>query len=108
MPDIRESLNAHAPHSSVPLQISSPEVLIQLLEIAPDALVVVNQAGTIMMANEQAEGLFGYARTELLGLLLEMLLPRRFREIHSNHRERYFVTPHTRPMGAGLQLFGLR
>lgn len=108
MPDVRESQNAYASHASVPLQISSPGVLTQLLEISPDALVVVNQAGTIVMLNVQAEDLFGYASAELLGQSLEVFLPRRFREIHIEHREHYFSTPHTRPMGAGLQLFGLR
>ncbi len=108
MPDVREPENTYAPHTSVPLQISSAGVLTQLLEISPDALVVVNQAGTIMMVNKQTEALFGYAPTELLGQPLEVFLPRRFRETHISHRDHYFSTPRTRPMGAGLQLFGQR
>jgi PAS domain S-box-containing protein len=106
MPDVREPENAYAPHPSVPLQISSAGVLTQLLEISPDALVVVNQAGTIMMVNKQAENLFGYAPAELLGQPLEALLPRRFRDMHTSHRDHYFSAPRTRPMGAGLQLLG--
>ena len=108
MPDVRESENTCAPHTSVPIQISSAEVLTQLLEISPDALVVVNQAGTIMMVNKQAEDLFGYAPAELLGQPLEVFLPRRFRARHISHRDHYFSTPRTRPMGAELQLFGQR
>jgi PAS domain S-box-containing protein len=106
MPDIRKSSHAHAPYSSAPLQISSPEILTQLLDISPDALVVVNEAGTIVMTNEQAEDLFSYTHAELLGKPLEMLLPQRLRELHDSHRGRYFSTPRTRPMGAGLQLLG--
>jgi len=78
------------------------------LDISPDALVIVNAAGTIMIANGQAESVFGYPREELLGQPLEMLLPQRFRETHIAHREHYFTTPRTRPMGIGLQLFGRR
>ncbi len=107
MSDARESQDPHASSSAALMQISSSNVR-ALLDISPDALVIVNQAGTIVMVNGQTEAVFGYARSELLGQQLELLLPQRFRKIHTTHREHYFAAPHTRPMGVGLQLFGRR
>src|SRR6266566_2808914 len=103
----RESHNTSASSLSAPIPISSTNVL-PFLDISPDALVIINQAGTIVMVNRQTEAVFGYARSELLGQQLELLLPQRFRKIHTTHREHYFAAPHTRPMGVGLQLFGRR
>lgn len=80
----------------------------QILDISPDALVVVDQAGTLAMVNEQVAELFGFSREELQGQRLEVLLPERFRAAHIGHREGYFTAPRTRPMGIGLQLFGQR
>ncbi len=79
-----------------------------LLEAAPDAIVIVNRMGRIVLVNSQAETLFGYQRNELLGESVEMLLPERFRGTHRGHRGNYFDTPRTRPMGIGLELFALR
>ena len=93
--------------SSAPMRVTSTE-LIQQLDISPDALLVVDQAGTIVMANEQCAALFGYYREELQQQPLEMLLPGRLRPVHTAHREHFFTAPRTRSMGAGLQLFGLR
>ena len=100
-----QDIQVHPPFA--PLRLTSPGLL-PFLDISPDALVIVNAAGTIMIANGQAESVFGYPREELLGQPLEMLLPQRFRETHIAHREHYFTTPRTRPMGIGLQLFGRR
>ena len=79
-----------------------------LLEAAPDAMVIVDQRGIIRVVNAQAEQLFGYARREMLGHEVEMLVPARFRSAHGSHRTNYFVNPRPRPMGAGLELFGVR
>ncbi len=79
-----------------------------LLEAAPDAMVIVNNSGTIVLVNSQAEKLFGYTRRELLGQAVEVLMPHRFREAHPVDRDRYFERTHARPMGAGNELYGLR
>lgn len=79
-----------------------------LLESAPDAMVIVDAGGQIVLVNAQTEKLFGYGRDELLRQRVEMLVPDRFRERHSGHRDGYSVDPHTRSMGAGLDLYGRR
>jgi protein-histidine pros-kinase len=79
-----------------------------LLESAPDAMIIVNVAGQIVLINSQTEKLFGYRREELLGQPLEMLVPERFRDRHQGHRSGYFGDPRVRPMGELLDLYGLR
>ena len=80
--------------------------LLNWLEISPDALVLVDAAGRIARVNSQTEALFGYTRSELEGAALDALLPERFRAAHVLDREQYATSPRTRPMGAGLALYG--
>jgi PAS domain S-box-containing protein len=79
-----------------------------LLESAPDAVVVVDQQGVIQLVNSQTEKLFGYDRVQIVGQPIETLVPKRFRKKHVQHREGYYVEHPVRPMGIGLELFGLR
>jgi PAS domain S-box-containing protein len=80
----------------------------QFLEFVPDAIVGVAEDGSIVLANGQAEELFGYARSELIGEQIELLVPVRFRNLHPTHRSNYFREPRTRPMGVGIELFAVR
>jgi hypothetical protein len=80
----------------------------QFLEFAPDGIVGVSPSGEIVLANQQAEALFGYAREEMIGELVEMLVPERFRGAHPGHRDGYFRAPRPRGMGAGVELSAVR
>ncbi|MBI4240403.1 MAG: GAF domain-containing protein [Candidatus Rokubacteria bacterium] len=79
-----------------------------LLDVLPDATVIVNRDGRIVLLNSQGEKLFGYSRDELLGRPVERLVPERFRARHQDHRTGYFADPRPRALGTGLDLYGLR
>src|SRR5437588_11045370 len=84
------------------------EGLSLLVDAAPDAMVVVEKSGTVVLVNRHAERMFDYRRDELVGQPVELLVPERYGEHHARHRERYCENPHARPMGAGLELYGRR
>src|SRR5918995_322374 len=79
-----------------------------LLEAAPDGILVVDESGQILLANQRAEQLFGYPPGALVGLGVDSLVPDRFRKGHRGRREGYLADPHPRPMGVELELYGCR
>lgn len=79
-----------------------------LVETAPDAIVIADREGRITLVNTQAEQMFGHARDEMLDRPVEMLLPERSHGTHVRHRATYQAAPRTRPMGAGLDLLARR
>lgn len=79
----------------------------QLLEAAPDALILVDTEGDIVLVNEQTEALFGWERDELLGEPIETLVPVPLRDEHVSYRDAYMADPENRPMGLNLELYGL-
>ena len=92
-----------------PMESATVGLLSQtFLDLAPDAIVVADTAGHILLVNHQTEFLFGYPPSELLGRPVEMLLPGRLSAVHEQHRADYLEAPHTRPMGTGLELLGQR
>lgn len=78
-----------------------------LVESAPDALVIVNNSGKIEVANSQAEQLFGYSKQELIGMVIEQLMPSRFANKHIPHRQDFFIKPKVRVVGNGIKPFAL-
>ena len=93
----------------VEFQPGAPETPFQaLLESAPDAIVIVDQSGRIVLVNHQAEQLFGYDRAALIGQMVEVLMPERLRNGHAVYRGNYATAPHARPMGSGFELVAQR
>ena len=94
--------------STAPMALPSvrPDILTALLDLAPDALIVVDSTGTITQVNAQIETLFGYGQDELVGHPLELLLPESRRMAHVAQRSRYMQAASPRPMGTGLDLVG--
>ena len=79
-----------------------------VVESAPNAIVMINGGGNIVLVNSQSEKCFGYRREELLGQPIEILVPERFRGKHVGHRAGYWASPAARSMGTGRELYGRR
>ncbi len=79
-----------------------------VLESAPDAMIIIDHFGRIAVVNAQAVKMFGYSRDELLGREVEMLLPKKMRDRHISHRAGFAADPQLRPMGSGRELRGRR
>ena len=88
--------------------VPSERVFQSLIESAPDAILTIDRDGRIVMANERAEEMFGYARSELIHRPVELLVPESLRGAHAKRRTTYTEMPEIRPMGAGLELKALR
>jgi PAS domain S-box-containing protein len=85
-----------------------PELARSALDAAPDAMIIIDDAGTICFANRQVSELFGHPHDDIIGQHVESLMPERFRERHVGHRKNYISSVRLRPMGVGLDLFGRR
>jgi PAS domain S-box-containing protein len=93
-------------HGNEIRQLEPSQALFQgMLESAPDGMVITDAGGRILLVNTQTEQLSGYMRHELIGQLVEVLVPERYGEIHIQHRSEYMATPRTRSMGVGLDLY---
>ncbi|HWP44026.1 MAG TPA: PAS domain S-box protein, partial [Blastocatellia bacterium] len=88
--------------------LSAEERFRLAVESAPNAMVMTDEEGRIVLVNSQVERVFGYTREELMGQPIEMLVPERFRRQHRDYRAEFANDPQTRPMAAGRDLFGLR
>lgn len=86
----------------------SSDLVRSVLDSAPDAMIFIDGSGTILFANQQVTALFGYQSSEVVGAKVELLLPERFRARHTGHRTDYAQNVRVRPMGMGLELFGMR
>lgn len=89
-------------------RISGGDAFHRIVEWAPTAMVMIERSGTIVLVNTQTEVLFGYPRKALLGQLMEILVPERFRKHHGDYRTGFYSNPQPRPMGVGRELFGCR
>jgi PAS domain S-box-containing protein len=87
----------------MPLKVTTPE---HMLDVVPDALVGVDQAGVVRFVNHPTEALFGYDRDDLVGQPIQTLVPEYLWEVYSDHREDYFADPQSRSMGLDLELIG--
>ena len=88
--------------------VNSNELALSAFDLSPSGMLAVDDKGAIVLANHEAERLFGWTRDELAGRPIETLVPERFRSIHPGHRSGFLGDPKNRPMGAGRELFALR
>jgi PAS domain S-box-containing protein len=84
------------------------QLLADLVEFAPDAMLIVDASGQILYANQRVTHVFGYERDAIVNRSVDVLLPERLRARHAHHRRNFAEDPRTRPMGAGLDLLGRR
>lgn len=89
-------------------QKQAEEMLRSLVDAAPDATIVIREAGTIVLVNKQLENVFGHARQDLIGKPLSILIPERFHELHPQHRLDYFSEAKLHTIGTALKVFGRR
>ncbi|MFM8267176.1 MAG: PAS domain-containing sensor histidine kinase [Ilumatobacteraceae bacterium] len=82
--------------------------LLEVVEAMPDGVVIVDDAGEIVLVNREVERMLGYTRSELLGQPVEMLMPTYIRDVHRTHRSAYTASPRRRSMGPGLDLVARR
>lgn len=87
------------------VRLKAEEKLKALIESTPDALVIVDSVGCIVIVNKQAEKIFGYHRSEIIGKKVEVLIPERFKTKHPHYREGYSYNSQARAMGTGIELF---
>ncbi len=106
--DVAERRRGDGQLSNKLLLQRSEERFRQVVESAPNAIVMIGPTGLIEMVNAETERVFGYTRNELLGKPVEMLVPERYRPKHPRLRTSFFADPVSRPMGAGRDLHGLR
>lgn len=104
----RTETEDHQPTEEVDARVISSELLSAVMSLMPDAAVVVDETGTIVSVNTQAEELFGYQTGALVGISVDSLVPERLRTRHREHRSTYLSLPQKRPMGVGLALTGRR
>ena len=95
-------------HRDITEQKRTEEQFRLVVEFTPNAIVMINAEGNIVLANAQAEKFFGYRREELAGQPVEILMPERFRSEHAGYCASFFTSPSARPMGAGRDLYGRR
>jgi PAS domain S-box-containing protein len=87
------------------VRLQAEKKLKALIESTPDALVIVDSVGSIVIVNKQTEKIFGYHRSEIIGKKVEVLIPERFKTKHPHYREGYSYNPQARAMGTGIELF---
>ena len=115
IPDLDQEKDLQEQESRINRQIAFASGLFQgditirtLLESLAEAVIIVDNSGTILLANTAAEKMFGYRKEDLVGKPHAVLLPERFRKVHEEHVTHYFAEPRIRPMGELLELYGLR
>ena len=91
------------------MSVDAPELPFrELIDAAPDGVIVCDQAGQIVLVNAETERMFGYSRDELIGQRIDALVPDRVRTQHGRHVANYTGAPRLRPMGIGMELTGRR